>query len=131
MQDNLNSKIMLLCFAALGGLSALVVHIVFVALSVNVGAVARVYNNVWFQQGVPVAAGFVTFIALFAIPKCRVIADEAISEVRKVVWPNRKDVIAMASVCCVMVIIVGVALGGFDFITTHTVRFVISKNPFH
>ena len=49
-----------------------------------------------------------------------------VSEVRKVVWPSRKDTVAMTTVCCVMVVLSGVAFGLFDFVASQLIKVFVN-----
>lgn len=131
MQDNTNSKIMTIAFVAMGFLLALVVQVLFENLSVSFAVIARLHNNETLQHAVPIGVGLLTFALLQFNAKIRTWADECIAEVRKVVWPSRKDTIAMTMVCCVMVVFVGVALGVFDFASQHIIKTFVNLNLFH
>lgn len=50
---------------------------------------------------------------------------EVVYELRKVVWPSRKETIGSTSVVVVIVILVGIYLGIVDFILARFVRFLI------
>ena len=131
MQDNTNSKIMTIAFVLAGFLLAMVVQVLFENLSVSFSAVARLHNNETVRHALPIAVGLITFALLQFNPKIRNWADECIAEVRKVVWPSRKDTIAMTMVCCVMVVVVGVLLGVFDFASQHLIKTFVNLNLFH
>lgn len=131
MQDNTNSKIMMISFVATAFLVALVTQVLFENLSVSFGAVARLHNNETLRHALPIAAGFITFAALQFNSKVRNWADECIGEIRKVVWPSRKDTIAMTMVCCAMVLIVGVMLGAFDLTAKYLVKAFVNLNIFN
>jgi preprotein translocase subunit SecE len=131
MQDSTNSKIMTMSFVAMGFLVALVVQVLFENFSVSFGPVARLHANETIRHALPIGAGLITFALLQFNAKVRTWADECISEVRKVVWPSRKDTVAMTTVCCVMVVIVGVLLGVFDFASQHLIKTFVNLNIFH
>lgn len=50
---------------------------------------------------------------------------EVVYELRKVVWPSRKETIGSTSVVVVIVILIGIYLGIVDFILARFVRFLI------
>jgi preprotein translocase subunit SecE len=131
MQDNTNSKIMTMAFVTMGFLIALVVQVLFENLSVTFGVVARLHSNETLRHALPIATGLFTFAILQFTPKVRTWADECISEVRKVVWPSRKDTMAMTMVCCVMVVVVGILLGAFDFAAQNLLKTFVNLNIFH
>ncbi len=124
--ENSNQSIINAAFVACGFLAYLVVAMLFETLASAFGPVARVYGDPSIKHGVPVVAGFATFLALMFNSKVKVFADEAITEVRKVVWPSRKDTTAMTIVCCVMVLAAGILLGGFDFIASQLIKIFVN-----
>ena len=50
---------------------------------------------------------------------------EVVYELRKVVWPSRKETIGTTAIVIVIVIISGVFLGIVDFILSHFIRLLI------
>ena len=49
---------------------------------------------------------------------------QVISELRKVIWPTRKELIAYTTVVLVFVLIMAGIIAGFDFIFTKGVLFI-------
>jgi len=131
MQDSTNSKIMTIAFVATGFLAAMIVQVLFENLSVSFAVVARAHNNEAIQHALPIGVGLLTFALLQFNAKIRNWADECIAEIRKVVWPSRKDTVAMTMVCCVMVVFLGVALGLFDFASQNIIKTFVNLNLFH
>lgn len=126
--DDSNKKIRAVAFILAGALVAITVDVIFESLAVTFGSVARLRNNETLMHGLPIAVGLVTFMVLQFSPKVRVWADECISEVRKVVWPSKQEVTAMTVVVCVMVSLVGLGLGIFDFVSGQLVTAFIQTN---
>lgn len=50
---------------------------------------------------------------------------ETRDELKKVVWPTRQDVIRLTTVVVALSLIVGIFLGGMDFIFTKTMEIVV------
>ena len=50
---------------------------------------------------------------------------EAVQELKKVTWPNRKETLGATSVVLVPVILVALYLGLVDFALSHLVRYVV------
>ncbi len=46
-------------------------------------------------------------------------------ELRQVTWPTRDEAIRLTSIVIVLSVIVGVYIGGLDFIFTKTVAFIL------
>ena len=131
MQENGNNKIMTLAFVICGVMAFMVVQVLLTNFAASFAIVARLHGNEAFRHGLPIGVGLLTFALLQFNSKVRVWADECISEVRKVVWPSRKDTMGMTMVVCIMVTVVGVALGAFDFLSQHLVKWFVNLNLFH
>jgi preprotein translocase subunit SecE len=50
---------------------------------------------------------------------------EAVQELKKVTWPNRKETLGTTGVVLVLVLFISVYLGFVDFLLSHFVRFFI------
>ncbi|HZQ29474.1 MAG TPA: preprotein translocase subunit SecE [Patescibacteria group bacterium] len=50
---------------------------------------------------------------------------EVLEELRKVVWPTRNEVIRLTSVVIIVSLLVGLFLGGVDFVLTKLLSFLI------
>jgi len=121
-----NESLVNTAFAAFGILVYFVTSIILGVLAGTFGAVARIRSIAAVQHGLPVAVGILTFIILFMNKKVHLWADECVSEVRKVVWPSRKDTMAMTIVCCVMVVLAGVGFGVFDFVAGQLMKVFVN-----
>jgi preprotein translocase subunit SecE len=51
---------------------------------------------------------------------------EAVQELKKVTWPNRKEALGTTGVVLILVFFVGIYLGLVDFLLSHLVRFFIN-----
>ena len=51
--------------------------------------------------------------------------SEVVSELKKVVWPNRKETLGTTGVVLILVIIVSAYLGMVDYLLSHLVRYLI------
>ncbi|QDK44357.1 MULTISPECIES: preprotein translocase subunit SecE [unclassified Bdellovibrio] len=123
--EKTNSKIMTLSFAIAGALVGLTVHFLIKAFSGAFGVVAKLADNDLFKHGLPVATGIVLFAALQFNPRVLAWGEEVVSEIRKVVWPSRKDTTAMTIVCVVMVLISSVIISSFDLISGFFINFLM------
>lgn len=123
--DKDNRKIITLSFVIAAFLTYLVVQVVLEALASTFGVVARFYAQDIVKHGLPVASGAILFFALQFNKKVVKWADEVIVEVRKVVWPSRRDTVAMTIVSCVMLLLAGVLLGVFDFLSGSLVQTIV------
>ncbi|MBO9665884.1 MAG: preprotein translocase subunit SecE [Bdellovibrio sp.] len=123
--EKANSKILTLSFALAGALLGLTVHLLIKAFSGAFGVVARAADSDLVRHGLPVAVGFVLFAALQFNPRVMAWGEEVVSEIRKVVWPSRKDTTAMTIVCVVMVLISSVIISSFDLISGFFINFLM------
>lgn len=120
--DKLNSKILTVSFAAAAGLIGLTLSLLIRAFTGVFPVMARLAGEDWFRHGIPVGVGFVVFLVLQLNPKVLTWGDEVISEVRKVVWPSRKETTAMTIVVCIMVLISSAIVTSFDFVSGYVVN---------
>lgn len=118
-----NKKIITMSFVAAGVLTAFVTSLLMDVAASAFGAVARVQDIQAVRHGLPVALGLLVFGLLQFRPALNVWADEVVSEIRKVVWPSRKDTMGMTMVVCVLVVMSGIVVFGFDWVAA----FVIEK----
>jgi preprotein translocase subunit SecE len=120
--EKTNSKIITLSFSIAALLSGLVVGLLLKAFAGAFAVVARAYDMDLVRHGLPLLVGFGLFAACQFNPKVVVWADEVASEVRKVVWPSRKDTTAMTIVVCIMVLISSVIISSFDLISGYIIN---------
>lgn len=126
MEDNKNQKIITLSFVLTGFLVALVVRVLLETSAATWGIVAKYYSMDWVKHGLPAVLGVGTFAALQFNRKVQVWADEVVTELLKVVWPTKKDTMAMTVVVCIMLLISSFILGFFDFVSSNLVKLVIN-----
>ena len=121
-----NQSIVNFAFVASGFLAYLAVALLFETLAETFGPVAQLRSIELAKHAIPVAAGLITFLTLFLNKKIHVYTDECVVEIRKVVWPSRKDTVAMTIVCCVMVVFAGLGLGVFDFFASQLIKIFVN-----
>ena len=120
-----NLKIVTVSFLILSFLAGFVTKVLFETLAVAFGSVAQFYNRDIFYHGVPLAVAFGCFLFFQFKPDVRELADEVVTEVRKVVWPTKKELYAMTSVVCLILVVSGVVLGLFDLAAGTTIKFFL------
>lgn len=81
------------------------------------GVVARAADSDLVRHGLPVVLGFAVFAVLQFNPRVLAWGEEVVTEIRKVVWPSRKDTTAMTIACVVMVLVSSVIISSFDLIS--------------
>ena len=120
-QENL--KIVTLSFVAFSFLMAFVAQVLFETLSVASGFFANYYSMDTFRHGVPIFAGVACFLFFQVNSKYRKLADEVVTEVRKVVWVGKDELYSMTILVSVILIVSGIVLGIFDLVSGTGVRF--------
>lgn len=123
--DKANQKILTLSFAIVGALSGLTVSVLFKSLASAFGFFARASDSDLVRHGVPVFVGFAIFFALQFNKNVLSWGDEVVVEIKKVVWPSRKDTTAMTIVVCIMVLISSLIVTSFDFLSGFVVNQLI------
>ena len=76
-------------------------------------------------DALPPIMGALTAYILYRVQKIRTYLLEVIAEVRKVVWPNKKETWGATIVVIIAVIISGLVLGVFDWISSSIIRFIL------
>ena len=79
-----------------------------------------------FRHGVPIIAGLGAFLTFQLHKPYQKLADEVVTEVRKVVWAGKKELYSMTILVCVILIVSGVVLGVFDLMAGASVRFFMN-----
>lgn len=123
--EKTNSKILTLSFAIAGILFGLTVSLLIKAFAGAFGVVARAADSDAVRHGVPVVLGFALFAVLQFTPGIVAWGNEVVTEIRKVVWPSRKDTTAMTIACVVMVLISSVIVSSFDLISGFFINYLM------
>ena len=120
--EKTNSKIITLSFAIAGGLAGLVTSLLIKAFAGAFAVVAKAADSDLFRHGLPLIVGFGLFAYFQFNSKIVAWADEVVAEVRKVVWPSRKDTTAMTIVVIIMVLISSVIISSFDLMSGYVIN---------
>ena len=123
--DKTNSKVLTLSFAMLAAVAGWTLHLLIKAFSGAFGVVARMADTDLVRHGVPLAFGLVVFSVMQFNPRILAWADEVVVEIRKIVWPSRKDTTAMTIVVVVMVMISSVIIVSFDFVSGYVINLLV------
>jgi preprotein translocase subunit SecE len=123
--DNTNSKIITLSFAVTAAIVGFTTHLLIKAFAAAFGIVARFADTDLVRHGLPVAVGLGLFVVLQFNKNILAWADEVVVEIRKVVFPSRKDTTAMTIVVVVMVLISSVVITTFDFVSGYVLNMVM------
>lgn len=114
------------------------VSLIYLACGVIVWLIFReLTTTIWVAAGIPMpvdwlvpptdlisaAAGIATFIILIKNAKVVEFTNEVITELQKVVWPDKKETVLSTGVVSVLVGICAMIFFGFDMIWGTVVRF--------
>jgi preprotein translocase subunit SecE len=95
------------------------------AFSGAFGFIARLHDLDIVKHGFPVLIGLGLFVYLQFNSKVLVWGDEVVVEIRKVVWPSKKDTTGMTVVVIVMVLISSLIIAAFDFLSGYIINYFI------
>jgi len=76
-------------------------------------------------DALPPVLGALTAYILYSVQKVRVYLLDVIAEIKKVVWPNKQETWGATVVVIIAVLISGVVLGVFDWISGYIIRFIL------
>lgn len=124
--DKTNRKVLMISFVAAGALVTLVTGVLFDTLGGMFSPVERLRAVEGMRHILPLALGFITFLALQFNPKIKVWGDEVVSEIRKIVWPSQKDTVAQTIAVCVMVVIAGLGLSMIDYVSSLLIKYIVN-----
>lgn len=127
--ENNNNKTITVSFMVAGILMGILFMVIVDTLgAVTTGGFNRFVTQEWVRHGVPVLVGFVTFIVLQTNKKIHSWGDEVTTELKRVVWPSRKDTTAMTIVVCVMILVSGVMFGLMDVVSGSVIDWLLNRN---
>jgi preprotein translocase subunit SecE len=78
------------------------------------------------REVVPVLLGLIVFAVLFRHPKVNLFLEEVVSELRKVTWPSREEVVRSTTVVIICIAICSVVLGVFDLAWGKVVSYLLN-----
>ncbi|NUN07000.1 MAG: preprotein translocase subunit SecE [Bdellovibrio sp.] len=123
--EKANSKILTVSFALAAILIALTTSLLIKAFAGAFGVVAKAADSDVVRHGLPIALGLIVFAVLQFNPRILAWGEEVVTEVRKVVWPSRKDTTAMTIACVVMVLISSIIISTFDVVSGFFINFLM------
>lgn len=120
--DNTNNKVITVSLMVGALLLGLTVSVLLDTLAaVSTGAFGRFLGQDLVRHGLPVVVGLVFFFGLQFNKRVTSWANDVVAEIRRIVWPSRKDTFAMTVVVCVMLLISGMVLGLMDLISARAI----------
>jgi preprotein translocase subunit SecE len=123
--DKTNAKILTLSFAATAALVAFTLHLLIKVFAGAFGIIARAADNDLVRHGVPVVTGLVIFAVLQFNPRIMSWGEDVVAEIRKTVFPSRKETTSMTIVCVIMVLISSAIISIFDLLSAFSINHVL------
>ncbi len=122
--DKTNQKILTMSFVAFSAIIGLSMSFLLKTFAGSFALMARLHNIDFVKHGVPVLVAIGLFLALQFNKGVLAWGEDVALEIRKVVWPSRKDTTAMTIVVVVMVLISSVIITTFDFVSGYLVNYL-------
>lgn len=123
--DKTNQKIMTLSFVAFSALIGLSLSLLLKTFAASFAIFARIHSIDLVKHGFPVGVAVLLFVSLQFNKKVLAWGEDVALEIRKVVWPSRKDTTAMTIVVVIMVMISSVIITTFDFVSGYLVNYLV------
>ena len=120
-----NKKFVTVSFVVTGILVGLTVNLLLELLAAHFSLAARIESNTELANGIPVALGILVFVVLQFNKTTSSFMDGVIAELRKVVWPSRKDTGLMTVVVTITLIFSGIVVGIYDSIWAYLIKFFV------
>ncbi len=113
--ENSNAKTITACLGLFSALIGVTLHLLLKALSGAFAVMARLGDQDLFKHGLPIFVGLAIFFSCQFNSKFNTWAEEVIVEIKKVVFPSRKDTVAMTVSVIVMVLISSLIISLMDW----------------
>lgn len=68
------------------------------------------------KEVLPFVLGATLFVVLFRHPQANTVLEEVVSELKKVTWPSRDEVVRSTTVVIICILIASFILAGFDLV---------------
>jgi preprotein translocase subunit SecE len=75
--------------------------------------------------GLPLVLGIIVYVLCYRLEQVNVYMSEVVAEIKKVVWPTRKETWAATIVVLIAVLISGAMLGVFDWLSASLLRYIL------
>ena len=127
--ENSNNKTITVCFMLAAVLIGIVTSVLMETLAaIGTGAFGQFVAQDLVRHGLPVALGIGAFAYLQMNKGVHAWGDEVVTEIRRVVWPSRKETVAMTVVVCVMLVISGILFGILDVTSGAVIDWLLHQN---
>ncbi len=78
------------------------------------------------REMLPVVLGIALFTILLRHPRANTVMDEVVSELRKVTWPSKDDVMKSTTVVLICILIASFILAGFDLLWGQVIGYLLN-----
>jgi preprotein translocase subunit SecE len=123
--EKVNQKILTMSFLIFSALISVSFSLLMKAFAGAFGVIARLHDLDIIKHGLPVLIGLGLFVYLQFNSKVLTWGDEVVVEIKKVVWPSKKDTTGMTVVVIVMVLISSLIITAFDFLSGYIINYFI------
>ena len=120
-----NKKFITVTFALFSILLGFVISLLMGVLAGSFAAIARVQSSPELSNGIPVVIAFAVFLLLQFNTKSVDFIDGVISEMKKVVWPTKKDTWLMTVVVVITLILSGIVVGLYDMFWAKVITLLV------
>lgn len=125
--ESANKKILTMSFIAAGVIVAFIFRVLVQTIApVTSGGIARALTSDFVIHVLPALLGFGVFLYLQLNKKVLAWGDDVVGEIKKVVWPSRRDTTAMTIVVIVMCMISAVVIWLFDVASAFFVNYLVT-----
>lgn len=120
-----NKKFVTVAFVLGSIIVAFTCNLLLELLAANFSAITRLESNAELANGIPVAVGIILFVFLQFNKTTSNYMDGVIGELRKVVWPSRRDTGLMTVVVTITLIFSGIIVGIYDSVWAYLIKFFV------
>jgi preprotein translocase subunit SecE len=118
-------KILAISFVTIAIIAGYISAVAYINIAAYFQLMERYQWAVPLQNVIPILIGLVTLFVCYKVTKIREYSLEVINEVKKVIWPGRKETSSATVVVIVAVIISGLVLGLFDWLAGAFLRLIL------
>lgn len=118
-------KIILLCHLVVGALVWFLTRGLVGYLYLTFYQVRRFPGIAVLREGAPLILGVLTFFILYKNAQINLLLDDVVSELRKVTWPARDDVVKSTTVVIICILIASFIFAGFDVLWGRIITFLL------
>ncbi len=123
--EKTNKKIITVAFLGAALLALITTQVLFQTLGSMFSVIERWRTLELVKHGVPLAVFVGVFAALQLNSKVVLWGEEVWQEIRKIVWPSRRDTSVTTTAVCVMVVVAGLCFAALDYVSSVAVTWIV------